>query len=75
MVSANVCIWTLARAREVAGGERGLARWLQVPMRELQRWLGGKELPPTGVFLAAVDIVQQGDRRRTPRQLGEQQHL
>lgn len=67
MLSTNVCARTLLRALDVAGDERRLARWLQVPIQELRSWITGQDLPPTGVFLAAVDILQQGDRRKGPR--------
>ena len=65
MLSTNVCVWTLAQARQIAGSERRLARWLQVPLSELKAWLSGKDLPPTGVFLAAVDIIQEAERQES----------
>lgn len=49
---------TLLRALEIVGDEATLARKLQVPMAELQTWLGGADTPPIAVFLAAVDIVE-----------------
>ena len=68
---------TLQRALEISGDVRRLSRKLHVPMEELQEWLKGRDVPPTAVFLAAVDIVAewQGDapvnpyieRRRRPR--------
>ena len=49
---------TLLRALEIVGDEATLARKLQVPMGDLQAWLGGSDVPPIAVFLAAVDIVE-----------------
>lgn len=49
---------TLLRALEIVGDEATLARKLQVPMGDLRAWLGGTDVPPTAVFLAAVDIVE-----------------
>ena len=49
---------TLLRALEIVGDEATLARKLRVPMEELRAWLRGADVPPTAVFLAAVDIVE-----------------
>jgi hypothetical protein len=48
---------TLLRALEIVGDHYVLARRLRVPMDELRAWLAGADVPPTAVFLAAVDIV------------------
>ena len=53
---------TLHRACEVLGGVPELALYLSVAMQELQRWLQGLEVPPQGVFLAAVDVISRPKR-------------
>jgi hypothetical protein len=53
---------TLHRACEVLGGVPELALYLSVAIQELQRWLAGLEVPPQGVFLAAVDVVSRPKR-------------
>ena len=53
---------TLHRACEVLGGVPELALYLSVAIQELQRWLEGLEVPPQGVFLAAVDVVSRPKR-------------
>jgi hypothetical protein len=62
---------TLHRALLVAGSVPRLARRLVVPEAVLKGWLAGEGVPPTGVFLRAVDVIesQHGfvERRRAPR--------
>jgi len=68
---------TLQRALEIVGDEQRLSRELRVPMEELRAWLAGRDMPPTAVFLSAVDIVEAHaeiyarprfvERRRHPR--------
>ena len=53
---------TLHRACELLGGVPELAVYLSVAIQELDRWLEGVEVPPQGVFLAAVDIVSRPKR-------------
>lgn len=53
---------TLHRACQVLGGIPQLATHLRVSMRELDLWLKGREVPPQGVFLAAVDIALRAER-------------
>jgi hypothetical protein len=59
---------TLQRALEISGDARRLSRRLRVPMDDLQEWLKGRDVPPTAVFLAAVDVVVgwEGDARPAP---------
>jgi hypothetical protein len=56
MVS-SVYARTMHKAAEVAGGEKKLARYLRVPLADLQKWIAGKDTPPTPIFLKAVDLV------------------
>lgn len=53
----------LKRAAEVLGGSRALCDQLCVHRSELDTWLAGTEVPPTRVFLTALDIGQQRLRR------------
>jgi hypothetical protein len=53
---------TLHRACELLGGVPELAVYLSVAIQELDRWLEGLEVPPQGVFLAAVDVVSRPKR-------------
>ncbi len=52
---------TLEKAAEVLGGRRELAKHLQVPLLELDKWLVGAETPPHIYFLRAVDVVLYQD--------------
>jgi hypothetical protein len=54
---ASVYARTLHRACLVIGGIQPLAKRLEVPETDLQRWLRGEERPPEHVFLTAVEIV------------------
>lgn len=59
---------TLARAVEIAGSEEKLARFLRLPVGDLQKWRRGESDPPSQVFLALVDIVASNSL--TPAALG-----
>lgn len=48
---------TLQKAADLLGGRKQLARHLRVPIGELESWMAGREVPPIGVFLKAVDLV------------------
>ena len=48
---------TLARAVEIAGSQEKLARFLRLPVGDVQKWGRGEADPPSQVFLALVDIV------------------
>ena len=52
---------TLQRAVEILGGRLKLAKRLQAPLLELDRWLAGEERPPHIFFLRAVDVVLYQD--------------
>jgi hypothetical protein len=59
----------LSTAAALLGGSARLGRELQVPARNLQRWMAGKEPMPRAVFLKLVDLVSAplscgGDVRR-----------
>ena len=59
---------TLARAVEIAGSDDKLARFLRLPLGDLQKWARGEADPPSQVFLALVDIVASNSL--TPAALG-----
>jgi hypothetical protein len=61
---------TLSAAARVLGGTDALAETLGVSKLQVERWLGGQELVPTDIFLRAVDLLEQHDRRKEPRQSG-----
>lgn len=48
---------TLQKAAELLGSRQKLARHLRVPLGELEKWIAGTAVPPTGSFLKAVDVV------------------
>jgi hypothetical protein len=48
---------TMQKAAQLAGGEKQLARYLRVPLADLQKWIAGKDTPPTPHFLKAIDLV------------------
>ena len=56
MVS-TVYFRTLQKAADLLGGRKKLARYLRVPLGELESWMSGNQVPPIGVFLKAVDLV------------------
>ena len=58
---------TLRGAAQLVGGAQALAKRLGVSELQLQRWISGEETTPTEIFLQAVDLIEQHDRRRMPR--------
>ena len=52
---------TLQKAAEVLGGRLRLARRLQVPVIDLEKWLTGEERPPRIYFFQAVDLIVEQD--------------
>ena len=55
----RVTVYTrvLHRACQVLGGVEQLARYLKVSRTMLHVWLEGEDVPPSSVFLRAVDLV------------------
>jgi hypothetical protein len=49
----------LARAAELCGGRRQLARKLRVTTRRLDAWMQGRERAPAAVFLEVVDMLME----------------
>lgn len=54
---AKVYSRTLQKAVELSGGQKKLARYLRVPLADLEKWIAGADTPPINVFLRAVDFV------------------
>lgn len=57
MPSSNVYARAVRRAAELLGGRDNLARTLQVPLGEIEKWLAEEKKPPRELFLQVVDIV------------------
>ena len=51
---------TLQRAARILGGTEALRVRLNVDARLLESWMAGQSMPPTGVFLRAVDLITTG---------------
>jgi hypothetical protein len=66
MAARSLVLRTLYEALRISGSERMLARRLHVPLGELRRWLAAEDVPPTPVFLLAVDIICEGPRYTGP---------
>jgi hypothetical protein len=47
----------LHRACQILGGVEQLARHLKVARARVHAWLDGEDVPPSGVFLKAVDLI------------------
>jgi hypothetical protein len=45
------------KAAEVLGGREQLARTLQVPLAEVEKWIADKGKPPREIFLRIVDLI------------------
>jgi hypothetical protein len=58
-VAASVYSRAFQKASEVIGGHAKLCRYLRVPTADLEKWMADKAVPPTGIFLRAVDLILQ----------------
>ena len=67
-MASSVYSRTLQKAAELVGSRKKLARHLAVPLTELEKWLAGLAVPPTGTFLRAVDLVVE----QTPAPPGDE---
>jgi hypothetical protein len=54
---AKVYSRTFQKAAELYGGQKKLARYLRVPLSDLEKWIAGGDTPPINVFLKAIDLV------------------
>ncbi|HYX62981.1 MAG TPA: hypothetical protein VE935_02040 [Burkholderiales bacterium] len=54
---------TLRRAADDYGGIDRLAQFMGSDASNVEHWYAGLELPPTAIYLTALDIVSQGPLR------------
>ena len=54
---ASVYARTMHRACLIVGGVEHLASQLRVSTVSLVAWVEGREVPPLGVFLGAIDVI------------------
>ena len=54
----------LRRAARILGGSRPLRTYLNVSAMVLAMWMSGVSVPPTDVFLKAVDLIVEADLDR-----------
>lgn len=57
MKPASVYSRAVRKAAEMIGGREELARTLQVPPAEVEKWILGEKKPPREVFLRVVDLL------------------
>ena len=57
MTPASIFSRALLKAAELLGGRDPLAKVLQVPGAELDRWIADEAKPPREMFLRVVDII------------------
>ena len=51
---------TLSLALRTLGSRERLAEYLCVPEALLQLWLDGEKVPPTSIYMRALDLVARG---------------
>lgn len=56
-VASSVYSRALQKAAELVGGREKLARVLNVPAADLDRWIADQAKPPREVFLRIVDLI------------------
>jgi hypothetical protein len=57
VTASSVYSRALLKAAELLGGRVQLARVLQVPTAEIDRWIVDEAKPPREIFLRVVDII------------------
>jgi hypothetical protein len=57
---ASVYSRAVRKAAELVGGRAELARMLQVPLEEIEKWLAEERQPPREAFLRMVDVIVDG---------------
>jgi hypothetical protein len=57
---ASVYSRAVRKAAELVGGRAELARMLQVPVEEIEKWLAEERQPPREAFLRMVDVIVDG---------------
>ena len=71
VTAASVYSRALAKAAELLGGRAELARMLQLPIADIERWLADDGKPPREVFLRIVDIILDQTGGRGTDETGE----
>jgi hypothetical protein len=61
---------TVRAAAQALGGADALADTLGVSLLQVERWANGEESVPADIFLRAVDLLEQHERRKEPRPSG-----
>lgn len=56
-MAVSVYVRALLKAAEILGGRKKLARYLQAPVADLNKWIAGEAEPPMSVFLRTVDLI------------------
>lgn len=74
VTAASVYSRALAKAAELLGGRSELARVLQVPLADLERWLVDDGKPPREMFLRVVDIILDETSAGGPDDTSEPSH-
>jgi hypothetical protein len=54
---ASVYSRAVRKAAETIGGREALARALQVPLADVEKWILGEKKPPRDLFLRVVDLL------------------
>ena len=62
---ADLCARILHQCEFLRGGRQNLARFLDVPESDLERWLEAKSGPPRAVFERAMELILAEHDRRT----------
>jgi len=57
LAASSVYARAVRKAAEVLGGREKLARLLQVPVAEIEKWLADEKKPPRELFLRVVDVI------------------
>jgi hypothetical protein len=57
MAAASVYSRALRKAAELLGGRGQLAKVLQVPVAEIDKWIADQGKPPRDIFLRVVDLI------------------
>lgn len=56
-MASSIYSRALQRASELMGGRDELAKFLDVPATEVQKWISGGARPPQAIFLRVVDYI------------------
>jgi len=62
MAAASVYSRALRKAAELLGGRERLAKALQVPAAEIDKWIADEGKPPRDIFLRIVDLILDESR-------------